>query len=295
VAMDYGQLTPQQAFFLSLVGAGQFAGKPGSQLNTGDLSTLFSPDLGLLTGTLTDTTTQSDDDLYASFAPNIWRVKSNPEIDPIATGIVQDLEAGVSLPKVLIELRKKASGEDLKAYKDYAKTVSEEMGEVKVQMGKRQTPAAKAGLPEPGAPFDPTPFMGDIYESLTKQIQPSTAPKVYEKKPFSIWKDAPKEFFTNPLKLLRRIPYVNPKMTRNEHAAEEKKQAFLDKQYEDANKARVKIANQQRMDVENLLAARMQQDSLAGSPFMDELLKRAILKRLIENPGAINKLINRQG
>lgn len=288
MAMDYGQLTPQQAFFLSLVGAGQFAGKPGSQLNTGDLSTLFSPDLGLLTGTLTDTTTQSDDDLYASFAPNIWRVKSNPEIDPIATGIVQDLEAGVSLPKVLIELRKKASGEDLKAYKDYAKTVSQEMGEVKVQMGKRQTPAAKAGLPEPGAPFDPTPFMGDIYESLTKQMQPLSPPPLKEKKH--------EVGFMPLLKALNPFKYISAQLHyKNPNTKKEKEQAFWDKQYEDANKARVKIANQQRMDVENLLAARMQQDSLAGSPFMDELLKRAILKRLIENPGAINKLINRQG
>ena len=77
-------MDPLLQFYLAMAQAGQLAGKPGSQLNTGDMSSLLSSNLGLLTGTLTNTA-QSDDDIYASVAPNIFRVKNNPDADPIAT------------------------------------------------------------------------------------------------------------------------------------------------------------------------------------------------------------------
>ena len=119
------QIDPLTAFYLAMAQAGQYAGKPGSQLNSGDLSSFFSPNLGLLTGTLTDTS-QSDEDIYASVAPNISRVRNNPDADPIATLIVENLESGFSLPQTLIELKKRVSGGDLKAYQEYAKEVSKE-------------------------------------------------------------------------------------------------------------------------------------------------------------------------
>ena len=101
-------------FYVTLALQG-LSGKPGAQLNTGDMSSIFSKNLGMLTGTLTDTS-QTDEDIYASVAPNIFRVKNNPEADPIATLVVENLESGFSLPQTIIELRQKVSGEDLKAY-----------------------------------------------------------------------------------------------------------------------------------------------------------------------------------
>lgn len=304
-------MDPLQQFYLALAQAGQFAGKPGSQLNTGDMSSIFSPYLGLLTGTLTDTT-QSDEDIYASVAPNIFRVKNNPDADPIATLIVENLESGFSLPQTLSELRKKVSGKDFKAYQDYAKEVSKEMGEFKSAIGKRKTPASEAGLPEPGAQYDPTPLMSSIYSRFMEQAQPITPPeKIAETK-----EKENKKYIFNPRKQQYSLNpnYVEPpskyvfdprsqKWSMTPEAKEAGRIAKLPKEtkearalkYEKASEARAKIAGQEVEDIKNVLASAMQRNSLAGSPFMDEIMKRTIMKRLIENPGAISKLIKPQG
>jgi hypothetical protein len=285
---------PLQQFYLALAQAGQLAGKPGSQLNTGDMSSLFSPYLGLLTGTSTDTT-QSDEDIYASVAPNISRVRNNPDADPIATLIVQNLESGFSLPQTLIELKKQVSGGDLKAYQEYAKEVSKEMGDVKSAFGKRKTPASEGGLPEPGAQFDPGSKMDGIYALLEQQMQPKTAP-VVEKAPKKNevgFKALAKTL--NPFSLISKLP-VSGRLQYAPSGKKEKQQLLeQEKRYTDANIARGKIAESQARQIKEALASGMQRNSIAGSPFMDELMKRTIMKRLIENPGAISKLIKPQG
>jgi hypothetical protein len=285
---------PLQQFYLALAQAGQLAGKPGSQLNTGDMSSLFSPYLGLLTGTSTNTT-QSDEDIYASVAPNISRVRNNPDADPIATLIVQNLESGFSLPQTLIELKKQVSGGDLKAYQEYAKEVSKEMGDVKSAFGKRKTPASEGGLPEPGAQFDPGSKMDGIYALLEQQMQPKTAP-VVEKAPKKNevgFKALAKTL--NPFSLISKLP-VSGRLQYAPSGKKEKQQLLeQEKRYTDANIARGKIAESQARQIKEALASGMQRNSIAGSPFMDELMKRTIMKRLIENPGAISKLIKPQG
>ena len=287
-------MDPLQQFYLALAQAGQLAGKPGSQLNTGDMSSLFSPYLGLLTGTSTDTT-QSDEDIYASVAPNISRVRNNPDADPIATLIVQNLESGFSLPQTLIELKKQVSGGDLKAYQEYAKEVSKEMGDVKSAFGKRKTPASEGGLPEPGAQFDPGSKMDGIYALLEQQMQPKTAP-VVEKAPKKNevgFKALAKTL--NPFSLISKLP-VSGRLQYAPSGKKEKQQLLeQEKRYTDANIARGKIAESQARQIKEALASGMQRNSIAGSPFMDELMKRTIMKRLIENPGAISKLIKPQG
>ena len=309
-------MDPLEEFYLRLAQMGQLAGKPGSQLNTGDLSSLLSPNLGLLTGTLTDTS-QSDEDIYASVAPNISRVKNNPDADPIATMIVENLESGFSLPQTLIELRKKISGDDLKAYQEYAKEVSKEMGEVKSAFGKRKTVASEAGLPEPNAQYDPTPQMANIYARLAQQAQPVEPPdttKAKDKKDLLLSKSG--KYIFNPQKQQwsANPDYVEPepkyvfdpraqKWSMTPEAKEEGRRTKLPKaskeaekiKYEKASEARQQIAAKEYEDVRNLLASAMQRNSLAGSPFMDEIMKRTIMKKLIENPGAINKLTKPQG
>ena len=288
-------MDPLEEFYLRLAQMGQLAGKPGSQLNTGDLSSLLSSNLGLLTGTLTNTA-PSEEDIYASVAPNISRVRNNPDADPIATLIVQNLEGGFSLPQTLIELRKKVSGGDLKAYQEYAKEVIKEMGDVKSALGKRKTPASEAGLPEPGAQYDPTPQMANIYSRLTQQAQPVTLPvpavaPASEKKNEVGFKALAKTL--NPIALLSKLP-ITPRLTVRRSNGD-KKRVAQEEQYTKASEARQQIAAKEYEDVRNLLASAMQKNSLAGSPFMDEVMKRTIMKRLIENPGAINKLTNPQG
>ncbi len=280
-------------FYLAMAQQG-LAGKPGSQLNTGDMSSLFSPNLGLLTGTLTDTT-QSDEDIYASVAPNISRVKNNPDADPIATAIVENLENGFSLPQTLIELRKKVSGGDLKAYQNYAEQVSKEMGEVKSAFGKRKTPASEAGLPEPSAGYDPTPQMSNIYARLMQQAQPISPPVAEKevKKNEVGFKALAKTL--NPISLISKIPVSGRLQYAPSGKKEKQERAALEERYVQANEAKTKIAAQEAEDVKNFLAGAMQRNSLAGSPFMDEIMKRTIMKRLIENPGAISKLTKPQG
>ena len=68
-----------------------------------------------------------------------------------------------------------------------------------------------------------------------------------------------------------------------------------EEKYVAADLARGEIAASQAAQIKEALAAGMQRNSLAGSPFMDELFKRTIMKRLIENPGAISKLQNPKG
>lgn len=285
---------PLTEFYLAMAQAGQLAGKPGSQLNSGDLSSFFSPNLGLLTGTLTDTS-QTDDDIYASVAPNISRVRNNPDADPIATLIVQNLESGFSLPQTLIELRKQVSGGDLKAYQKYAEEVSKEMGEVKSAFGKRKTVASQAGFPEPNTPYDPTPMMSNIYARLMQQAQPIAPPTVppVEKKNEAGLKALIKTL--NPISLLSKIPVSSRLQYKEPNAKAKKEKKFQEEQYTQANEVRVKLAEQKAQDIKNVLANAMQRNSLAGSPFMDEVMKRTIMKRLIENPGAISKLTNPQG
>jgi hypothetical protein len=277
--------------------AGQLSGKPGSQLNTGDMSSLLSSNLGLLTGTLTNTA-QSDDDIYASVAPNIFRVKNNPDADPIATLIVQNFENGFSLPQTLIELRKRVSGGDLKAYENYAKEVSKEMGDFKSAVGKRKTVASEAGLPEPSAQFDPGSKMDSIYSLLQQQMQPKSVP-VKEKALKKIrkgevgFKALGKTL--NPINLVSAIPVSRRLQYAPSGRKEKKERAALEQRYADANIARGEIAESQAAQIKEAIAAGMQRNSIAGSPFMDELMKRTIMKRLIENPGAISKLANSQG
>ena len=277
--------------------AGQLSGKPGSQLNTGDMSSLLSPNLGLLTGTLTNTA-QSDEDIYASVAPNIFRVKNNPDADPIATSIVQNFENGFSLPQTLIELRKQVSGGDLKAYENYAKEVSKEMGDFKSAVGKRKTVASEAGLPEPDAQYDPTPQMANIYSRLMKQAEPLTPPPLESTKKVKTMDDVGFKALAktlNPISLISKIPVSGRLQYAPSGGKEKKERAALEERYVQANEARQKIAAREYEDVKNLLAENMQRNSLAGSPFMDEVMKRTIMKRLIENPGAISKLTNSQG
>ena len=288
------QVDPLTAFYLAMAQAGQYAGKPGSQLNSGDLSSFFSPNLGLLTGTLTDTS-QSDEDIYASVAPNISRVRNNPDADPIATLIVENLESGFSLPQTLIELKKRVSGGDLKAYQEYAKEVSKEMGDVKSAFSKRKTPASEAGFPEPNAPYDPTPQMANIYSRLLKQAEPIAAPveEKVPKKNEAGFKALAKTL--NPISLLSKIPVSGRLQYAPSGKKEKQERAALEQRYVEANEARTKIAANEADDVKQFLAASMQRNSLAGSPFADEVMKRTIMKRLLENPGAINKLIKSQG
>jgi hypothetical protein len=274
--------------------AGQLAGKPGSQLNTGDMSSVLSPNLGLLTGTLTNTA-QSDDDIYASVAPNIFRVKNNPDADPIATLIVQNFENGFSLPQTLIELRKRVAGGDLKAYENYAKEVSKEMGDFKSAVGKRKTVASEAGLPEPSAQFDPGSKMDSIYSLLQQQMQPKSVPvkeKALKKNEVG-FKALGKTL--NPISLVSKIPVSRRLQYAPSGGKEKKERAALEQRYADANIARGEIAESQAAQIKEAIATGMQRNSIAGSPFMDELMKRTIMKRLIENPGAISKLANSQG
>lgn len=272
-------------------------GKPGSQLTSADMNQFFSPELGLLTGTSTNTG-QSDEDIYASFAPNISRVKSNPEADEVATSIVDDLESGLSLPQVVAKLRQLKSGEELKDYKNYAETVSKEMGDVKSALGKKKTLASQGGLPEQDAQFDPTSQMSNVYSRLLEQAKPLTPPPLKSTKKVKTMDDVGFKALVrtlNPISLISNIPVSSRLTYRDPNAKAKKEQKFQEEQYVQANEARTKIAGQEAENVKNFLATAMQKNSLAGSPFMDEIVKRTIMKRLIENPNAINKLSNPQG
>ena len=292
-------MTALDDFYAYLMAAqqGQFAGKPGEQLNTGDMSSILSKNMGLLTNTLTDTNI-SDDDIYNSYAPDIARVRTNPDSDVIATEIVEQLGSGMSVPQVLKNLRSKGlDKEDLSDYKEYVTNVAKQMGDVSTQMSKRTTPASEAGLPEPGAPFNPDPSMKNIFAYLQKQAQPVVPPVAKKYKDLSTdeRKDLSTEYTKNNERsvgdLLKGfLTFRNPNQI-----AYERKTAPNEANIAKDNAYREKVARQEGIDVRKLVAASMERNSLTGSPFGDDFMKRTIMKKLLENPAAISKLIKSQG
>ena len=282
-------------FYTYLIAAqqGQFAGKPGEQLNTGDMNSIFSKNLGLLTNTLTDTNI-SDDDIYNSYAPDIARVRTNPGSDVIATEIVEQLGSGMSVPQVLKNLRSKGlDKEDLSDYKEYVTNVAKQMGDVSTQMSKRTTPASEAGLPEPGAPFNPDPSMKNIFAYLEKQAQPVVPPVAtkYQDLPEDKRKQYAKDNENSVGDILKgMLTFKNQdEVTYNRKTGPNEANIAKDNAY------REKVARQEGIDVRKLVAASMERNSLTGSPFGDDFMKRTIMKKLLENPAAISKLIKSQG
>lgn len=288
-------MTALDDFYAYLIAAqqGQFAGKPGEQLNTGDMNSILSKNLGLLTNTLTDTNI-SDDDIYNSYAPDIARVRSNPGSDAVATEIVEQLGSGMSVPQVLKNLRSKGlDKEDLSDYKEYATNVAKQMGEVSTQMSKRTTPASDAGLPEPGAPFNPDPSMKNILAYLQKQAQPFVPPVARKYKDLSM--DERTQYSKNNERgvgdiLKGMLTFRNPNQV-----TYERKTAPNEANIAKDNAYREKVARQEGIDVRRLVAASMERNSLTGSPFGDDFMKRTIMKKLLENPASISKLIKSQG
>ena len=289
-------MTALDDFYAYLIAAqqGQFAGKPGEQLNTGDMSSIFSKNLGLLTNTLTDTNI-SDDDIYNSYAPDIARVRSNPDSDAIATEIVEQLGSGMSVPQVLKNLRSKGlDKEDLSDYKEYVTNVAKQMGEVSTQMSKRTTPASEAGLPEPGAPFNPDSSMKNIFAYLEKQAQP-VVPVVTKYKDLS--DDAKAQYYKKFEKDSSILDQFRGMLTFKspDQVLYERKTASNEGNIAKDNAYREKVARQEAIDVRKLVAASMERNSLTGSPFGDDFMKRTIMKKLLENPASISKLIKSQG
>ena len=289
-------MTALDDFYAYLMAAqqGQFAGKPGEQLNTGDMSSILSKNMGLLTNTLTDTNL-TDDDIYNSYAPDIARVRANPDSDVIATEIVEQLGSGMSVPQVLKNLRSKGlDKEDLSDYKEYVTNVAKQMGDASTQMSKRTTPASEAGLPEPGAPFNPDPSMKNIFAYLQKQAQPVVPPvaKNYYK---DLSRDERSEFSKNNENSLGDylkgfLTFKNP-----DEVMYKRKTGPNEANIAKDNAYREKVARQEGIDVRKLVAASMERNSLTGSPFGDDFMKRTIMKKLLENPAAISKLIKSQG
>lgn len=286
-------MDPLTEFYLALAGQG-LSGKPGAQLNTGDMSSIFSKNLGMLTGTLTDTNL-TDDDIYNSYAPDIARQRSNPDSDKIATEIVEQLGSGMSMPQVLKNLRSKdLDKQDLADYKEYATNVAKQMGDVSREMSKRTTPASEAGLPEPDAQFDPASKMGGIYALLNEKMQPLT--RSVGKKYKDLSKDQQKQYGKNNKSTTGDILKSLLTFKNTDQVTYDRQNAPLkEEKYVAADLARGEIAASQAAQIKEALATGMQRNSLAGSPFMDELFKRTIMKRLIENPGAISKLQNPKG
>ena len=289
-------MTALDDFYAYLMAAqqGQFAGKPGEQLNTGDMSSILSKNMGLLTNTLTDTNL-TDDDIYNSYAPDIARVRTNPDSDVIATEIVEQLGSGMSVPQVLKNLRSKGlDKEDLSDYKEYVTNVAKQMGDVSTQMSKRTTPASEAGLPEPGAPFNPDPSMKNIFAYLQKQAQP-VVPPVAKNWHKDLTRDERAEYSKNNVNsvgdlLKGMLTFKNPNQVMYE-----RKTGPNEANIAKDNAYREKVARQEGIDVRNLVAASMERNSLTGSPFGDDFMKRTIMKKLLENPAAISKLIKSQG
>lgn len=289
-------MTALDDFYAYLIAAqqGQFAGKPGEQLNTGDMNSIFSKNLGLLTNTLTDTNI-TDDDIYNSYAPDIARARSNPGSDSVATEIVEQLGSGMSVPQVLKNLRSKGlDKEDLSDYKEYVTNVAKQMGEVSTQMSKRTTPASEAGLPEPGAPFNPDPLMKNILSYLQKQAQPAT-PSAAPRKFGDFSGDEKREYDKKNKSSVGDILKGMLTFKTPAQATYERKTAPNEANIAADNAYREKVARQEGIDVRRLVAASMERNSLTGSPFGDDFMKRTIMKKLLENPDAINKLIKSQG
>lgn len=253
---------------MALIQAAQgISGKPGSQLTGSDVSRLFQPDLGVLTGTYTDRpeVEESDEDIRARTSPYLNQIRNNPEADVVAAGIAADIENGIPLIQMKKNLRtyfttqkispnkKKQTDEEKQTILDYTDlldTLSKEYNTYTSEITKIKNKAPKktffseAGLPEPDAPYDPEPFMGGIYAKLAEQAAPRQP---------------------GPTKTLPMQTYDIP------------------------NERRAKEAVASSENIKSMIARNMQQRG-AGSPLLDAIQQRLMLTKVVENSGSKNKL-----
>ena len=165
------QFDPNTLALIASLGGG-LAGKPGAQLTSSDVSRIFAPDLGALTGTYTGRT-ESEEDIFGRSAPYFSQIRNNPESDEIAFAITEDIAAGLPLiqtKKKLRELTNSLSKDERDDYMDLLNTLSKEYNNYNQESLKyknRETFFSKAGLPEPDAPT-----MATVSPALTLRSTP---------------------------------------------------------------------------------------------------------------------------
>jgi len=314
------------ALILSL--GGGLAGKPGAQLTSSDVSRIFAPDLGALTGTYTGRT-ESEEDIFKRSAPYFTQIRNNPESDEIAFALTEDISAGLPLvqtKKKLRELTKSLSKDERDDYMDLLNTLSKEYNnynEESLKYKNRETFFSKAGLPEPDAPYNPEPLMGGVYARLAERFKPYEVDPNANKLPKEIVeakKNAPwrpyREGETGPeLRAIRkeleqqRVVDPNAKYTPYwpgetdadvRRIAQERqltKELATTKGVKTFVPIRTELVNQQRAE-QAAEAANIQREMIArnmlrrgaGSPMLDQVKQRLILQKVMENPGILNKL-----
>lgn len=168
-------------------------------LSSSELSRLFSPYLGVLSGTYTSPVSSkaNDDLLFQQYAPTVLQIIQN-ETDPnslrgrIANAILQG-QAGYIVKQMVQEairnqepgLEPLPEGEQSKVYYDLVDTLENEVQKyntAKVAEGQKETIFSKAGLPDPSERYAPEQLDPKLFEQMLK-IQKSAVPKASSVKP----------------------------------------------------------------------------------------------------------------
>jgi hypothetical protein len=322
-----GQFDPNTLALIASLGGG-LAGKPGAQLTSSDVSRIFAPDLGALTGTYTGRT-ESEEDIFGRSAPYFSQIRNNPESDEIAFAITEDIAAGLPLiqtKKKLRELTNSLSKDERDDYMDLLDTLSKEYNNYNQESLKyknRETFFSKAGLPEPDAPYDAEPLMGSVYARLAERFKPyevdpnanKLSEEAVEAKKNAPWRPY-REGETKPeLDAIRkeleekRVVDPNAKWTpywpgetdadvrRIAQERQLQKELAASKGVKTFVPIRTGLVNQQRKeqaaeaaDIQREMIAKNMLRRGAGSPMLDQLKQRLILQKVMENPGILNKL-----
>ncbi len=169
-----------------------------ANLSSSELSRLFSPYLGVLSGTYTSPNTAVNDDmLFQQYAPTVLQIIQN-ETDPnslrgrIANAILQG-QAGYIVKQMVQQailnqepgLEPLPEGEQSKVYYDLVDQLENEVQKyntAKISAKQQETIFSKAGLPDPSEQYAPEQLDPKLFEQMLK-IQKSAVPKPSSVKP----------------------------------------------------------------------------------------------------------------
>jgi hypothetical protein len=176
------QPTPQQPMNLSwdqiLPLISMMNNRKGS-MNT-DISTLFDPQFGFMSGSYNQTSPQDLDSLYA---PQTNAIRNSGDANLL--GILGAMENGKSAFQIQQSINEKIANGSLpadpdgtgKSYLDLVNTLFAEQNTVKEKMFDQNKIFTNAGLPTPDQQFDPQSYMPEPFRAIDEKVA-ANRPKV---------------------------------------------------------------------------------------------------------------------
>ena len=170
--MDFNSLLPILAMYANRKGGG----------NSGDLSNIMNPTLGLFSNSYTAPSEMSDEEIVRLYAPQTLAIQSSD--DPISTSILEYINRGypaVQIKRILSDGVYKTGtidvGDDIEGgLTMYNKLVddlfaeSKTVDEKRYQIQNQETIFEKAGMRNPNEDYDPTQLFPEVFNPMIDRL-----------------------------------------------------------------------------------------------------------------------------